>query len=293
MKIKSFLLIAICVFCTSKIYSQNMSSNEIATPQEVIEKVHKAAELLKSKGKEGLEILRDSKSEFTWKDTYIFVIDVEESLVLSNPAFQERQGGNIREHLDWNNKHYGLELCDVAQQGGGWIEFIWPKPGTTDGIRKVSYIYPVPGYRYTVCAGIYNESMTIDELNKLSNTFGKAGKSNKVAVIFEVKPKKEGMDDYLKFAAQLKPMLANINGFISAERFSSLNEEGKLLSLSVWENEESAAKWRNHIAHRQSQKAGHDSLFEKYHITVASVIREYSDSDRAEAPKDSNDYIIP
>lgn len=75
-------------------------NNEVASPQEVIEKVHKAAELLKSTGKEGLEFLRDRKSEFTWKDTYTFVIDVEESLVLSNPAFPERQGGMIK----WGNR---------------------------------------------------------------------------------------------------------------------------------------------------------------------------------------------
>lgn len=288
MKTKSILLILVCAFCTLKLFSQNMN-NEVASPQEVIEKVHKAAELLKSTGKEGLEFLRDRKSEFTWKDTYIFVIDVEESLVLSNPAFPERQGGNIREHLDWNNKHYGIELCEIAQQGGGWIEFIWPKPGTTTGIRKVSYIYPIPGYRYTVCAGIYNETMTIEELNRLSNSYGKS--SGKVAVIFEVKPKKEGMGDYLSFAAKLKPMLSKMEGFVSVERFSSLNEEGKLLSLSVWENEEAAARWRNQIAHRESQKEGHDSLFEKYHILVTSVIREYTEKDRTQAPHDSNDYL--
>ena len=113
---------------------------------------------------------------------------------------------------------------------------------------------------------------------------------DKVVVIFEVKPKKEGMDDYLIHAANLKSELSKMEGFVSAERFSSLNEEGKLLSLSVWKNEEAATKWRNHIAHRKSQQAGHDSLFEKYHITVASVIREYSDSDRTEAPRGSNDY---
>lgn len=115
--------------------------------------------------------------------------------------------------------------------------------------------------------------------------------NDKVIVIFEVKPHKEGMEDYLRHAAYLKSELSKMDGFISSERFSSLNEEGKLLSLSVWENEESAAKWRNQIAHRQSQKAGHDSLFEKYHITVASVIREYSNNDRKEAPADSNDYL--
>lgn len=161
-----------------------MNNNEIASPQEIIKKVHQAAELLKNTGKKGLEILQDPKSEFTWKDTYIFVIDVEEGLVLSNPAFSKRQGGNIREHLDWNNKLYGIELCEIAHQGGGWIEFTWPKPGTTTGIRKVSYIYPIPGYRYTVCAGIYNESMTIHELNKLSNNDNNRLPDSKVAVIF-------------------------------------------------------------------------------------------------------------
>jgi heme-degrading monooxygenase HmoA len=115
---------------------------------------------------------------------------------------------------------------------------------------------------------------------------------NKVVVIFEVKPKKEGMEDYLTHVTNLKTELSEMEGFVSVERFSSLNEDGKLLSLSVWENEAAAAKWRNHIAHRKSQKAGHDSLFEKYHIIVASVIREYTNEERAEAPQDSNDYLL-
>ncbi|MDR2954751.1 MAG: antibiotic biosynthesis monooxygenase [Prevotella sp.] len=115
---------------------------------------------------------------------------------------------------------------------------------------------------------------------------------NKVVVIFEVKPKKECLKDYLADGINLKIELSKMEGFISAERFSSLNEDGKLLSLSVWENEESVMKWRNHIAHRQSQKAGYNFLFEKYHITVASVIREYANDDRMEAPQDSNDYLI-
>ena len=113
----------------------------------------------------------------------------------------------------------------------------------------------------------------------------------KVIVIFEVKPKKEGMNEYLMHATNLKSELAKMEGFISAERFSSLNEDGKLLSLSVWENEEATTKWRNQIAHRKSQKAGHDSLFDEYHITVASVVREYTDSVRTEAPQDSNNYL--
>jgi heme-degrading monooxygenase HmoA len=76
---------------------------------------------------------------------------------------------------------------------------------------------------------------------------------------------------------------------MSKEKY--LSEKGKLLSLSIWENEECVAKWRNQTAHRQSQNAGHNSLFEKYHITETSVIREYSDTDRAEASPDSNNYL--
>lgn len=265
-----------------------METKKTVTPQEVVENVHKAAELLKTQGKEGLEILRDPQYELNTGDAYIFIIDVEESLVVSNPRFPERNGGNIREHLDWAGKHYGIELCDVAMQGGGWIEFVWPKPGTTEGVRKISYIYPVPGLRYTVCAGIYDDTMSLDGLNRMS---GVSVESSKVAVLFEVKPKTEGKEEYLKLAAALKTELAKMPGFIRVERFASLNEEGKLLSLSVWENEDAAAAWRNQINHRGSQKKGHDALFEHYHISVASIIREYTQDDRKEAPADSNQFL--
>ena len=112
-----------------------------------------------------------------------------------------------------------------------------------------------------------------------------------IVVLFEVKPKKEGKEEYLKLAAALKTELAKMSGFIRVERFASLNEEGKLLSLSVWENEDAAAAWRNQLNHRGSQKKGHDALFERYHISVASIIREYTQDERKEAPADSNQFL--
>lgn len=112
-----------------------------------------------------------------------------------------------------------------------------------------------------------------------------------IVVLFEVKPKKEGKEEYLKLAAALKTELAKMSGFIRVERFASLNEEGKLLSLSIWENEDAAAAWRNQLNHRGSQKKGHDALFERYHISVASIIREYTQDDRKEAPADSNQFL--
>ncbi|MDV0447698.1 hypothetical protein MsAg5_16090 [Methanosarcinaceae archaeon Ag5] len=110
-----------------------------------------------------------------------------------------------------------------------------------------------------------------------------------IFVLFEVVVKKSGMDDYLAAAACLRNDLIKSEGLIRAERFSSLTHDGKLLSLSVWENEEAVEKWRNQTAHRMNQQQGRDSLFESYTITVASKIRHYGSSgERLEAPKDSN-----
>ena len=112
-----------------------------------------------------------------------------------------------------------------------------------------------------------------------------------ILVSFEVKPAKAGMQKYLDLAAMLKPMLAGFEGFIRAERFSSLNEDGKLLSMNVWTDETAVERWRNVMQHRMSQKEGREKLFESYKITVCSEIRSYTDTERAQAPQDSNSYF--
>ena len=110
-------------------------------------------------------------------------------------------------------------------------------------------------------------------------------------VLFEVTVKNGRMDDYLKMAGSLKESLANAEGFISAERFSSLATEGKLLSMSVWENEECVSKWRNFAAHRMAQKHGRMNAFADYKITVVTPVRSYTMTDRAAAPADANEYL--
>ena len=112
-----------------------------------------------------------------------------------------------------------------------------------------------------------------------------------ILVLFEVKPAKAGMQKYLGLAAMLKPMLAGFEGFIRSERFSGLNEDGKLLSMNVWTDEAAVERWRNVMQHRMSQKEGRDKLFESYKITVCSEIRSYTDTERAQAPQDSNQYF--
>lgn len=115
---------------------------------------------------------------------------------------------------------------------------------------------------------------------------------NQIIVLFEVKPTKEGLQKYLDLAAMLKPLLAGFEGFIRAERFSSLSEDGKLLSMNVWTDESAVERWRNVVEHRMSQKEGREKLFEYYRITVCSEIRSYTDTDRTNAPKDSNQYFL-
>ena len=104
------------------------------------------------------------------------------------------------------------------------------------------------------------------------------------AVIFEVRPRKERFDEYLNLAATLKPELEKIDGFISIERFTSLVEEGKVLSLSFWRDEAAIKTWREHMEHRAAQDRGRREIFEDYRLRVVSVVRDYGMSERGEAP---------
>lgn len=108
-----------------------------------------------------------------------------------------------------------------------------------------------------------------------------------IAVIFESIPAEGKWDQYLDIAAGLKPELSKIEGFISIERFQSVSNPEKVLSLSFWENESSIQQWRNIELHRQAQTEGQNSIFNTYRLRVASVIRDYGMEDRAQAPQDS------
>jgi len=111
-----------------------------------------------------------------------------------------------------------------------------------------------------------------------------------LAVIFEVEPRAGRKDDYLGLAADLKPMLEEMEGFISIERFQSLGNSGKILSLSFWRDEAALAAWRNLEPHRQAQAQGRAAIFQGYRLRIASVIRDYGLEERAEAPDDSRAF---
>lgn len=108
-----------------------------------------------------------------------------------------------------------------------------------------------------------------------------------IAVIFEVIPAEGRRQAYLDIAASLRPKLEQIDGFISVERFESLSNPGKILSLSFFRDEATVMAWRNLAEHRAAQTAGRACLFADYRLRVASVLRDYSLQERGEAPEDS------
>jgi heme-degrading monooxygenase HmoA len=108
-----------------------------------------------------------------------------------------------------------------------------------------------------------------------------------IAVIFEVIPHTDTKQTYLDIAASLRPRLDHIDGFISIERFQSLSDPGKVLSLSFWRDDEAIAQWRTTGEHRSAQASGRAGIFQDYRLRIAGVIRDYGLRDRDQAPADS------
>lgn len=111
-----------------------------------------------------------------------------------------------------------------------------------------------------------------------------------IAVIFKVIPNEGKKEEYLDIAAKLRPELDHIEGFISIERFQSISNPEKVLSLSFWKDEESIQQWRNLEMHRHAQAKGRNEVFKDYHLRIATVVRDYGMFDRKETPEDSSQF---
>lgn len=146
-------------------------AQEQATAQEVYEKVQAAAAMLEQLGPEGLAAFNDPKGEFTWKDSYVFIVDCAKGEVVAHPnakiiggklADIKDKPGDIRPPMD-----LGLTICRAAQNPDGlWIEYYWEKLGSDKPQRKISFCVAVPGQPYIAVAGVYDQTTDIDQLNK-------------------------------------------------------------------------------------------------------------------------------
>lgn len=145
--IVSVLLIAGLVFAAGK-----------ATPQEVKAKVKEAAKLLQEKGDEGLKILNTKNNPFVWKDTYVFVYNLDGKMI-AHPVAPHLLNKDMMAIKDVDGKLFTGEFLEIAKgKGHGWSDYKWPKPGSREPSQKVSYIMKVPGKPWLVGAGIYDVS---------------------------------------------------------------------------------------------------------------------------------------
>lgn len=149
-----------------------------ATPKEVVIKVKEAAAYLAKEGESGLTTFKSMNSPFVWKDSYVFVYSCEAGLAdVAHPVPATKQS-KVAENKDATGKITGPEFCEAAERpGGGWIEYKWWKPVRTEGAdelgytkdisRKVTYMLKVEGQPYEVGAGVYSDTLSVDDLNAL------------------------------------------------------------------------------------------------------------------------------
>ena len=153
-------------------------ADEGATPQEVIAKVREAAAYLAKKGKSGLKTFDSADSPFVWKDSYVWVSDCAAGLAAVAHPEKTTKEHEVAKDKDATGRFIGTEVCKAAARpGGGWVEYMWWKPIKVEGAkqltyakkisRKVAYMLSVKGQPYEVGAGIYNNMLTVEELDAL------------------------------------------------------------------------------------------------------------------------------
>ena len=132
-------------------------ASDRATKEECVTKAKAAAALVKEQGPEAaLAKINDGTSEFTWKDTYVFVLDAETATVLAHPVTPKLIGKQLTGIKDSNGKMFFVEFINVAKEKGeGWVDYTWPKPGETTPSPKTTYVYKVQGTNLVMAAGVY------------------------------------------------------------------------------------------------------------------------------------------
>jgi cytochrome c len=170
---KTKISISFFVLCLIiAVMALSAAAQEVVTPKEVITKVREAAAFLSEKGEAGLAEFNDPNGRWSWKGTYVFVFDCRKGIIIAHPS-KDIVGVKLADRVDKNGFKFNLALCDEASKpSGGWVEY-WrrsdavDKSGTDEYRRKISYMIKVPGQSMEVGAGIYEPTLTIDELNKM------------------------------------------------------------------------------------------------------------------------------
>ncbi len=150
------------------------SGQEKATPEEIVSRVREAASsLAKSAAKQpaaaALAPFDQKQGPWVWKDTYVFVVDCGQAIIAAHPANPELIGKDATSLLDTQGHPFFWQVCDALKRPSGiWLQYWWPKPGQKEGSRKISYALRAGNTQYVVGAGIYDDKLTIPDLEKLT-----------------------------------------------------------------------------------------------------------------------------
>jgi cytochrome c len=144
------------------------AQEKAATPQEGVQKVKQAASYLAKEKEAGLATFKQRQSDYVWADTYVFAMDCVQKKIVAHPINPQLIGMDLSNLKDPTGKVIGPLFCEDHGRKGYWVEYQWPKPGEETPSRKLSYIEPVPSTPYIVGAGIYDDKLSIAELEKMS-----------------------------------------------------------------------------------------------------------------------------
>ncbi len=139
-----------------------------ASPEEIVEKVRSAAEMLSNQGEAGLQQLNKTSSNWVWKDTYVFALNCKEKVIAAHPVQPELIGRNLTKIKDKKGNEFLVYLCLASKvPGGGWVEYWWGRPGMGVDLsfRKISYTLQAGDTPYQVSAGVYDEKISVWTLN--------------------------------------------------------------------------------------------------------------------------------
>jgi heme-degrading monooxygenase HmoA len=106
-----------------------------------------------------------------------------------------------------------------------------------------------------------------------------------IVVIFEGIPHEGKMDEYLARSPKYTEEMSKIDGFISNDRYQHCGNPNKVLSISLWKDEQAIKQFRQLEMHQRDEADGREILFEDYRICIAKVFRDYGLNDRGDAPK--------
>jgi len=164
---KSLFVVGLVLSCIAGV-AHYAVAQERATPQELMQKVREAAAELSGKGEGGVSEFANRPSPWVWKDTYIVVLDCSKGVMAANPMKTELVGKALTSLKDVKGNPAFELLCAASDSRNGvWVEYWVPKPGEKEGSRKVSYGYQSAGTPFVVCAGVFAEQPTLDDLTRL------------------------------------------------------------------------------------------------------------------------------